>query len=399
MSQYNAGEATSATISNVSESADRVVKGGKRATRLAFFIAGFALACWAPLVPFAQARMHADSALLGTILLCLGFGAVLGMPLASALAGRVGTKPLIIAGGFGLVITMPLLATVSSPELLGLCLIGFGASIGAIDVAANIHGIEVQNLAKTPLMSGFHGMYSLGGLIGASGMAGLLTAGVPVGIAAAVACLVILGCVLTAMPGFLITKSEEKHPLFVAPKGYVITIGALLFIIFLAEGAMLDWSAILFTQHKHVDVSASGTGYAAFAIAMAVSRVVGDKLVSRFGERTMLMFGFLVTGLGVAMVAALPSYVGVMIGMVVAGFAAGNIVPALFNLTSRQKVMPAQQAVAAVSILGYLGVLAGPGAIGHAAHYIGLIASFYSVAALVIVVMLVVPSLCAKVGH
>ncbi|MCK1977847.1 hypothetical protein LNK15_12495, partial [Jeotgalicoccus huakuii] len=90
--------------------------------------------------------MHADSALLGTILLCLGFGAVLGMPLASALAGRVGTKPLIIAGGFGLVITMPLLATVSSPELLGLCLIGFGASIGAIDVAANIHGIEVQNL-------------------------------------------------------------------------------------------------------------------------------------------------------------------------------------------------------------------------------------------------------------
>ncbi|MCK1977833.1 hypothetical protein LNK15_12425, partial [Jeotgalicoccus huakuii] len=103
-------------------------------------------------------------------------------------------------------------------------------------------------------------------------------------------------------------------------------IGALLFIICLAEGALLDWSAILFTHHKHVDVSASGTGHAAFAIAMAVRRVVGDKLVSRFGERTMLMFGFLVTGLGVAMVAALPSYVGVMIGMVVAGFAAGNIV-------------------------------------------------------------------------
>lgn len=395
MGQYTAGDVSGTP--NQSEQVDaQVISGGKRATRLAFFIAGFALACWAPLVPFAQARMHADAATLGSILLCLGFGAVLGMPLASSLAGRIGTKPLIVAGGIGLVLTVPLLAILASPWSLGICLAIFGASIGAIDVAANIHGIEVQNLAKAPLMSGFHGMYSVGGLSGATGMAAVLSSGVPVTVAAGISALIILACVLIAMPVFLATKSEEKAPLFVVPKGSVIVIGCLLFIIFLAEGAMLDWSAILLTQHKQVEVSQAGTGYAAFAIAMALSRVVGDKVMGWLGERRILIYGFILTSAGIALVGWVDSYLAVMAGMVVAGLAAGNIVPALFNLTGRQTVMPPQQAVAAISVLGYMGVLAGPGLIGHAAHYIGLIAAFYAVAVIVVAMALVVPAVAAK---
>lgn len=364
MSPYNAGETAGAARNRDEEIEYRRVQGGKRATRIAFFIAGFALACWAPLVPFAQNRMHADSATLGTILLCMGFGAVLGIPIASALAGRLGTKPLIIGGSIALVLTVPMLSVLSTPVTLGVCLVVFGASIGAIDVSANIHGIEVQRLANTPLMSGFHGMYSLGGLTGAAGMAGILTIGVPASVAATISCLIILSCILVAVSGFLTTASSEKHPLFVVPRGCVITIGGLMFIIFLAEGAMLDWSAILLTQFKGVDVSAAGSGYAVFAIAMALSRAVGDRLVIRFGEQAMLMLGFMGTGVGIVLVTYLDSFASILLGMIVAGFAAGNIVPALFNLTARQTIMPPQQAVAAVSILGYFGVLAGPGLSG-----------------------------------
>lgn len=398
MSQFDAGAAAGASNRN-HEVEYRQIRGGKRATRIAFFIAGFALACWAPLVPFAQARMGADSATLGTILLCLGFGAVVGMPLASALAGRLGTKPLIIGGSIVLVVTVPLLAVLSTPIALGICLALFGTAIGAIDVSANIHGIEVQKLANTPLMSGFHGMYSVGGLSGATGMAVVLTGGVSVILAATISCLIILVCILAAISGFLHTRSEEKAALFVAPRGYVITIGVLMFVIFLAEGAMLDWSAILLTQLKGVEVSAAGSGYAAFAIAMALSRAVGDRLVSRFGEKAMLMQGFVGTSVGIALATYIDSFSIVMVGMIIAGFAAGNIVPALFNLTARQNIMPPQQAVAAVSILGYLGVLAGPGAIGHAAHHVGLSSSFYSVAVIVIAMLLFVPALCSRVGR
>lgn len=155
-----------------------MVKDGKRATRLAFFIAGFALACWAPLVPFAQVRLHADANLLGRVLLCLGLGAVMGMPLASGACGRWGIRTVIVTSVFAIIGTLPLLTIVATPAALSLCLGVFGAAIGAIDMATNLHGMEVQTIARMPLMSGFHGMFSLGGLIGASGMAGVVVLGV-----------------------------------------------------------------------------------------------------------------------------------------------------------------------------------------------------------------------------
>lgn len=105
------------------------LSSAKWSTRVAFFIAGFSLSCWAPLVPYAQQRIHADSAMLGSILLCLGLGAVVGMPTAGGLAGKVGNKKIILAGACGLFIALPLLAMVSTPIALGLTLLLFGRQL------------------------------------------------------------------------------------------------------------------------------------------------------------------------------------------------------------------------------------------------------------------------------
>ncbi|EPV2320515.1 MFS transporter [Pseudomonas aeruginosa] len=369
------------------------VKGGKLATRLAFFIAGFALSCWAPLVPFVQSRLHADAATLGNILLCLGLGAVIGMPLSGAASSKIGAKPVIVAGSVCLLIALPLLAFLSSPVLIGICLLVFGASIGAIDVAANIHGMEVQNAAGTPLMSSFHGLYSVGGLAGSSGMAALIACGVTPELAACGAAVVILGCIATATPGFFKTNSGSSGVVLAIPKGIVLTIGILVMICFLGEGAMLDWGALLLKQEKHVDVSISGIGYAVFAFAMMAIRLVGDRLVARFGERAIVAYGMAFTAFGIAVATFASSFAVVLSGMFLAGLAVGNVIPALFTLAGRQKVMPVQHAVAAVSICGYLGVLMGPALIGYAAHWIGLIAAFYALSALLLLSLCAMPSL------
>lgn len=217
------------------------LNGGKRATWLSFFIAGFALSCWAPLVPFVQSRIQADAATLGNILLCLGLGAVVGMPVSGALSGRIGAKPVIIVGSICLLAALPLLSLLSSTMLLGLCLLIFGASIGAIDVAANIHGMEVQDAADVPLMSSFHGLYSVGGLIGSSSMAALIASGVKPEVATLGAALVILIGVAVATPGFFRTHSSAGGVVLAVPKGGVLTIGILVLVCFLGEGAMLDW--------------------------------------------------------------------------------------------------------------------------------------------------------------
>ena len=360
------------------------ISAEKLSTRLAFFIAGFGLSCWAPLVPFAQIRMQAEPAMLGVILLCLGLGAVIGMPIAGGLSGKMGSKKVIITGALGLAVSLPLLAILATPLEIGLTLFIFGASLGAIDVAANIHGTEVQKKAGVPLMSGFHGFYSIGGLAGASVTTLLIASGLGPLTAIAIASVIIIVCLAKAWNGFLNSPYGEKYPLFVLPKGKVVLIGMLAMIIFLAEGAMLDWGALLLIQTKNLDANIAGSGYVIFAIAMTISRFAGDQMVEKFGERVILYSGFILTGIGILLTASLPSITGVFIAMAVIGFAAGNIVPILFTLAGKQKSMPAPLAISAASILAYFGILMGPALIGFVAYFTGLAIAFIALGGLVI---------------
>lgn len=334
--------------------------------------------------------------MLGTVLLCLGLGAVIGMPIAGGLCGKTGSKWVIIAGALGLALALPLLAVLSTPTGIGMTLFLFGASLGATDVAANVHGTEVQQKAGVPLMSGFHGFYSIGGLAGASVITALIASGMGILSAALIASVIILISLLKSWKGFVVSLSEEQHPLFVLPKGKVIVIGLLAMIIFLAEGAMLDWGALLLIQVKKLDANIAGTGYVIFAVAMALSRFAGDRMVAMFGNRIMLFAGFIFTGTGLLLTAWLSSLVTVFIAIAVAGFAAGNLVPILFTLAGKQKSMPATLAISAASILAYLGVLMGPAFIGFIAHYIGLSSAFVALAGIVLVSTLLISSVTSR---
>ena len=95
----------------------------KLATRLAFIAAGFVVACWAPLVPYAKARCQVDDGTMGLILLLLAVGSILAMPLAANLSARFGSKPIVLSGGLGLAIVLPLLSEAASPILLGAALV------------------------------------------------------------------------------------------------------------------------------------------------------------------------------------------------------------------------------------------------------------------------------------
>lgn len=132
--------------------------GTRLATRLAFLVAGFSIASWAPLVPFTKSRLGVDDITLGLLLLCIGLGSVLAMLLAGMLTARYGSKPVIVAGGVGLVLTLPFLTVVNTPAELGIALFLFGASLGSLEVAMNVHAVEVERDAGRPLMSGFHAL-------------------------------------------------------------------------------------------------------------------------------------------------------------------------------------------------------------------------------------------------
>jgi MFS family permease len=309
-----------------------------------------------------------------------------------SLSSRFGTRPVILASGLGLCLTVPFLALAASPFTLGVTLLFFGAALGSLDVAVNIHAVEVERGAGQPLMSGFHAQYSLGGFVGAMFITLLLSAGASPFACVAIAAAMMLAMMWAASPRLLRTRTADGEPHFALPKGVVLLIATLAAIMFLAEGTILDWSALLITGDGLVDVEQGGIGFVLFSIAMTVMRFGGDALTARIGDRPTLVWGGLVAIGGFAVLLVAPVAAVAMIGFVLIGIGAANVVPVLFRRAGSQTVMPPGLAIAAVTTMGYAGILLGPAAIGFLAKHWGLRTAFWVVPA----ILLLVP-LCASV--
>jgi predicted MFS family arabinose efflux permease len=356
--------------------------GGQLATRTMFLVIGLAAGAWAPLVPFAKQRMALGDGALGLTLLCLGLGSIIAMPIAGALAARVGCRRVLIVAAIVVCLVFPLLATVSSVPLFAAALFAFGVGVGSLDCVINIQAIAVERESGRAMMSGFHALYSLGGFAGAgAASAGIaLNATLPA-LALGAAALMALATAISA-PGLLARKAEDHAAPFVAPHGVVLLIGAFCFVVFLAEGSALDWSAVFLRAVRHVAPAAAGLGYAAFAVAMTGGRLVGDRLVTRLGLRRAVIIGAWLAAAGLVVATSAPGWISSVVGYALLGAGCSNIVPALFTSIGRQTVMPETQAVAAVSVLGYAGILAGPAAIGLVASATSLSAALLAVAAM-----------------
>ncbi len=369
------------------QASDTQARAVQRATRIAFLIAGIGMASWAPLVPYAKQRAQLSDGSLGALLLCLGLGSLIAMPLTGVLVGRFGCKRVMATGSALLLILLPLLATFSTPLSLGLALMVFGAAIGLIDVAMNIQAVEVEKAADKAMMSGFHGFFSAGGIVGA----GLVSATLALGASPVVGVLFIdlllvllwLGCQRHLMNQRL---HQPNMPLFVMPRGWVLFLGVMCFILFLTEGAILDWGALFLTQARDLPAAQAGLGYAVFSVTMTIGRLTGDRIVNYFGRTATLLCGTLCAAAGMLVAVLVPSTLATLLGFMLIGFGGANAVPIMFTAAGKQQVMPVNLAISAMTTIGYAGILAGPALVGFISQLSSLSVAFSAIAALLLVV-------------
>lgn len=363
------------------------------ATRLAFLAAGFVMACWAPLIPFAKTQVGATEGTFGLLLLCLGLGSIVAMPLTGYLSARMGARPMILLGGYGLVAILPVLVLAPSVALLAVALAVFGAALGTIDVAMNVHAAEVETRAGRPMMSGFHAMWSVGGILGAGGVTALLWAGATPLAAATAGSTLALAMMVTATPRFL-RRAAGAPPKLALPRGKVLLLAVLAAICFLVEGAVLDWGALLIVAQDLMEPAGAGLGYMLFSVAMTVARLTGDRIVATLGQRKVLILGGVIAIAGIALT-LVPGMVGVALaGFVLIGLGCANLVPVVFSLAARQPDMAPGLAVAAVTTTGYAGILLGPALVGFVAEASSLALAFACLA----VLMLVFPASARRIS-
>lgn len=364
------------------------------ATRIAFLISGLGMAAWAPLVPFVKERLQLDSSHLGLMLLCLGIGAILAMPFAGILTARYGCRAVVLLAAVLESVTLPILAVAHNIATAVPALLLFGAGVGTLDCVMNIQGIIVERASGRTMMPGFHGLFSAGGIVGAAGVSGLLAAGIPPLQATLCVVAAILIASLLAARSLLNYGSPFLGPVFQLPRGVVLVIAWVCFIMFVVEGSALDWSAVFLTT-RAIDPSLAGMGYAAFSLFMTIGRFLGDTIVRIAGPRSVIMAGSLLAAVGLALAVLVESWKIGLLGYGLLGAGCSSVVPVLYGMLGRQSVMPEALAVPAVTTIAYSGMLLGPVGIGFLAHGFGLPFALMTIAFGLVVVAIVGRTLSA----
>ena len=222
------------------------------ATRAAFFLAGFIMAVWASMVPFVKLNLSLDEAHLGALLLCVGLGALVVMPFCGGIVAKRGARFLLRQALFAIPVIL-FAINFSTNTILTACLLFlFGMIFGSVDVSMNVHAVEVDRRSEKRLIAGFHALYSLGSVVGALAMAGLLNVGVELLIAVGALLVVCLLIWLFASPKLLSDAGKAQGPTksFVIPRGFVLWLGLICLLLFMIEGAVLDWAACFWMKRK-----------------------------------------------------------------------------------------------------------------------------------------------------
>ncbi|WP_246201172.1 MFS transporter [Vibrio ziniensis] len=358
------------------------------ATRSMFFGAGFITAAWAAIIPFVKTNVQISDGIMGLLLLSLGIGALVGMPAAGFYTSKYGCKRVLLISVLGFSLLFPTLLFANSIVTLSMLLVCFGMCLGITDCAMNIQAVIVEKEANKPLMSGFHGFYSLGGMTGAIVLTSILSAGLAVSLACLLTSLFVLLLLTINKSGLRSDTSQEQGPYFAIPKGPVFFIGVVCFVFFLSEGTVLDWSGIFLSEYRNIPATSAGMGVACFSVTMTIGRLLGDKAVSIIGAKRMIVLGSSVAIIGFLVSLSFNHWQSALVGYALIGIGCSNIVPIMFSATGKQTTMPESLAVTAVSTLGYVGVLAGPALVGFGAELYGLINALYVIVGLIFIAVL-----------
>jgi MFS family permease len=370
------------------------------AVAVLFAMDGFVFGTWAARIPDVTTQVGASHTSLGIAVLCLSLGALACMQLTGALSARLGTGRVAVVAAGLVSVAMALPGLAGSVPQLCVALLFFGAATGAVNVAANSLGVQVEARWGRPLLPSLHAGFSFGGLAGAL-VGGLLST--VVGVAPHLVGVTVLGLALLAWIGPTLARAEEAAPRSApsrptegqprrrggAPTAVLVLLGAVAGCTAYGEGALTDWGALYLRDLGATPVLAAA-GYAGFSLAMACGRLVGSRLVVELGEEKLLVGGSLLAATGMLIAAWSGSVTVALAGFVLVGLGLANVFPLAI---ARAGALGGAGGVALASTVGYSGLLGGPPLLGFLAEFTGLSIALSTVSVFAVVAAVLVRSL------
>ncbi|MBG6233734.1 MFS family permease [Pedobacter sp. CAN_A7] len=343
---------------------------------LFFFMSGLSFSTWASRIPTIKSAFDFNEATLGTILLALPIGSLIGLPISGWLVSRFNSRvPLAI--GFGLnTIALAMIGFASSTFMLVVSVMIFAFTMRIFNISVNTQGITLQKLYDKKIIGSFHGFWSSGGIAGILFSTFFLAFNVSMQVHFIVIALISL-LITCYSYRFLLQddRSTSGNKLVLSkPDPYILYLGLIVFFSAICEGGMFDWSGIYFQEVIKVKIFTYG--YLIFMTFMALSRFISDAIVDRVGMAAMYIIsaGFIIVGILLAIL--FPYFWPAMIGFSLVGFGTAAVVPMSYALAGLSKKYSPGMAISIIATYSITGMLLGPPIIGYLAHAFGLRSSF-----------------------
>lgn len=354
------------------------------AVSLFYFSMGLTFATWASRIPDIKEALDLSEADLGTVLFSIPCGQLLMMPFSAKIVVKYGSSKTVVVGIIMYIAAMVSLGLGSERWHLMLSLFFFGVFSNFTNISVNTQGLLTEGIFKKPIMSSFHGAWSLAGFTGA--LIGLLmmNIGLPPRIHFATVALLLYIVIALNFKHLVKTRpakpkaaeAEKNRSLMPKLNPALVWLGVIGFCSMVSEGIMFDWSGVYFKKVVQAPESLVILGYTSFMIMMASGRFIGDKVTARFGRKRVLQVsGVLISG-GMYLAVFLPYVVPAAIGFMLVGLGVSTVVPGVYSIAGKTPGIEPSKALTAVSSVSFLGFLIGPPVIGYIAEAVGLKMSF-----------------------
>ena len=347
-----------------------------------FFFVGLCFASWASRIPDIQSKFNLSEGQLGTMLLFLPLGSVIGLPIAGWAVHKFGSRVVILTGGIAYALTLPLIGLSTSTLMLIPILVAYGMLGNIMNISLNTQGLSLEDQMGKSILASFHGLWSLAGFTGA----GLGAAMIFFELSPAQHFGVVMGISLAiiALAQNLILKEQKSSEgggmVLKKPDALLLRVSLIAFLGMMSEGCMFDWSGVYFKKVVLAEPELVALGYVAFMGAMASGRFFTDKLAARYTKVAVIQVsGFLIFA-GLLLSVFVPMVWSATLGFLLVGLGVASIIPLSYGIAGRSKLYSPSVALALVSTISFFGFLLGPPLIGFVAELFNLKVSFALVA-------------------
>jgi MFS family permease len=346
------------------------------AVKTAFFLNGFILANWVSRLPRIQEQFHAHDGMIGIVLFSLSLGAVAAMPFTGWVIIKQGSRRITLISLLAYCALVPLIPVMPNFASLIALYVVIGAFTGMLDVAMNAQAVMVEQQYRKPIMTSFHALFSIGMALGAWSGAFFSDIGSSLPAHFSTITVVALAGAFWVSRNLIHDKPEKinanEGPLFRLPNAALVSVGIIAFCCMIGEGAMSDWSVNYMENIAHASRTLAPIGLSAFATAMTIGRIFGDRVRAKLGDSKLIMAGGVVAIIGLVLAIIVPVPYVAIAGFFLVGTGLSTIVPITYSLAGNAKGLPNGVGLAMVTTVGYTGFLFGPPVIGFIAHFFDL---------------------------